>query len=111
MGSHYKEDPRDTPCCLRVTCREVAAWATGLHVPVRVHALVEHTDHVNATSTDDVEDDMASDGAAPVTGTNLVSGVPSTGIVCEALQTRLKITQIDLGLLPSPAFFAVVPDT
>ena len=54
-------------------------------MPVGVHALVEHTDHVNATITDDVEDDMASDGAAPVTGTNLVSGVPSTGIVCEAL--------------------------
>ena len=73
--------------------------------------MVEHTDHVNATITDDVEDDMASDGAAPVTGTNLVSGVPSTRIVCESFQTRLKITQIDLGLLQPPALFAVVPDT
>ena len=80
-------------------------------MPVRVHALVEHTDHVNATITDDVEDDMASDGAASVAGTYLVSGMPSTRIVCESFQTRLKITQIDLGLLQPPALFAVVPDT
>ena len=80
-------------------------------MPVGVHALVEHTDHINTTITDDVEDDMASDRAAPVAGTYLVSGMASTGIVCKALQTRLKITQIDLSLLPSPAFFAVVPDT
>ena len=80
-------------------------------MPVGVHALVEHTDHINATITDDVEDDMASDRAASVAGTYLVSGMPSTGIVCESLQTRLKITQIDLGLLQPPALFAVVPDT
>jgi len=35
----------------------------------------------------------------------------STRIVCESFQTRLKITQIDLGLLQPPALFAVVPDT
>jgi len=73
--------------------------------------LVEHTDHINTTITHDVEDDMTSDGAAPVAGTYLISGMPATGIVCEALQTCLKITQIDLGLLQSPALFAVVPDT
>jgi len=37
--------------------------------------------------------------------------MPSTRIVCESFQTRLKITQIDLGLLQPPALFAVVPDT
>ena len=80
-------------------------------MPVGVHALVEHTDQVNATISYDVEDDMASDGAASVAGTYLVSGMPSTRIVCESFQTRLKITQIDLGLLQPPALFAVVSDT
>ena len=54
---------------------------------------------------------MASDGAAPIAGTHLVSGTPTARIVCEALDTHLKITQINLSLLQSPALFAVVPDT
>lgn len=79
-------------------------------MPIGVHALVGHTDHVSATIADGVEGDVVSNGTVSVTGMYLVSRTPSMRVVCEPFQTRLKITQIDPGLLQPPALFAVTPD-
>src|SRR5712671_567481 len=82
----------------------------SLKVPPEIHALVQDTNHLDATRADAEKDHMRSSGISAVTMADVIAGPPLARVAGDGFDRTMELAHVAISLVDVPMIGRVAPN-